>query len=155
MNWQEIASDAINLVKTAGLKKDVIDLLKEKIALLTEEIVNLRSENASLGMKCANLEQKIADLEQELERLRPTQQRLNTTQENFLKILFRETECPLSYIAAELRTQYEMAAHHKDVLSELEMIRWTGGATGDFGEGEPTYELTSKGRTYLVNGGLV
>ena len=104
--------------------------------------------NSALHDACADLERLKADTQ--AEKLPLHEERLNTVQDGFLKILFEESECPLSYIASKLRVQCEMVRHHKDVLQEREMIRWTGDSTGDFGEGEPTYELTPKGRAYVV-----
>jgi len=44
----KIAQEALKILQTAGLGKDVIDLLKEKIGLLEEKITTLEEENTQL-----------------------------------------------------------------------------------------------------------
>ena len=55
MGATDIAKDAIRIASTAGLSKDVIDLLNEKITLLDGKIADLESENAELKEKIKEL----------------------------------------------------------------------------------------------------
>ena len=126
-------------------------------ASIKGRLLKLRLKVETQEARLKDLKAQIVKLEAQAkkQKLAPDQGTLNKVQGEFLKILFEESECPISHIAGRLRIQYEMAQHHKDLLLASKMIRWTGGATGDFGEGEPTYELTPKGRVYLVRHGLV
>jgi hypothetical protein len=137
MGAQDIAKDAIRIATTAGLSKDVIDLLKEKVALLTEQIETLETEKA-------NLKQKVADLGQELERLRPKGGGLEEGAEKFLKLLFDHRQ-PLSLpqIASGIGALIGTAEYHRDKLWELDMITSAGIAEQD-------YELMPEGREYVV-----
>ena len=67
----EIGKDIVNILSTAGLRKDVIDLLKEKLALLTEKIAILEGDKLHLQTENTNLKSKIRDLEYQLQRLQP------------------------------------------------------------------------------------
>jgi len=67
MGATDIAKDAIRIATTAGLSKDVIDLLEKKVSLLTDEINNLESENKSLQSKVSTLEAENADLKKQIQ----------------------------------------------------------------------------------------
>jgi uncharacterized phage infection (PIP) family protein YhgE len=139
MSPQEIAKDAIRIATTAGLSKDVIDLLKEKVTLLTEKITTLEQENA-------NLKKKAAELEQELHSLRATQGRLEEGAENFLKFLFDSGQpVSLNLISSAIRTPIGIVEYHRDKLWDLGMI--TADMLGQ-------YELMPKGREHVVKYGL-
>ena len=156
MNWQEIANGVVNAFRNAGVKKDIIDLQEKQLGLLTKEIMTLESNKSDLLSEVTNLKNKIANLEQELQRLCPDAEQLNTVQKDFLKAIYQAgVPVALDYIASVLRIEYGMAEYHRDVLKDSEMIRWTGRTTEDFGHGLPTYELTPKGRAYLVENKLV
>src|SRR5439155_2796242 len=123
MNWQDIASDAINLVRNAGLKKDVIDLLEKKVALLTDEIVVLTHNLEVSETERTKLQAKAIDLEQQLDRLRPGQGRLGKDLEQFMQFLANYPYRPSIRDTAEgLGIQKVIAEHHADKLLEKGMI---------------------------------
>lgn len=64
MSALDTAKDIARIASTAGLGKDVIDLLEKKAALLTEEIASLRA-------KVSRLETENTDLRQQLQRAQP------------------------------------------------------------------------------------
>jgi chromosome segregation ATPase len=144
MGAQDIAKDAIRIATTAGLSKDVIDLLEKKIALLTEQIATLETEKA-------NLKEKLADLEQQLDRLR-SKEELHQDAIRFLKALFQSGELPLSEIARIIGVNKGIAEYHRDQLLKAEMIGYPMMVTR--GQ-EPSVMLESKGRAYLVEHGHV
>jgi DNA-binding MarR family transcriptional regulator len=149
---QEIAKDVIRLVTTAGLGKDVIDLLEKKVALLTEKIGTLEKEKSVLQTENANLKQKVYDLEQELDRLRPRQGGLEEGAEKILLILFSSLDPTpsLEQMASRLGVSKGIAQYHADRLEEAGMIQLAaGGSTGAI------YILTPKGRAYVVENNLV
>ena len=55
MSALDIAKDIVRIGSTAGLSKDVIDLLEKKAALLTVEITSLRLEVSRLQIENAQL----------------------------------------------------------------------------------------------------
>jgi hypothetical protein len=147
---QDIAKDAIRLVTTAGLGKDVIDLLETKVALLTEKITTLEQENT-------NLTTKVRELEQELANAPPKQGALDETSVKFLQLLFTHEELTIRRIANTLGIAKGVAEYHKDLLWNAEMIHPFGNEiVGDFGDpGEVEWGLIAKGRAYLVENRLI
>jgi len=141
-----IAKDAIRIATTAGLSKDVIDLLEKKIVLLTEQITTLETENA-------NLKRKAAELEEEVERLRPQEYGLDETAKNFIKVLFEAgSYLDFEYVGQRLGVSKGKAAYYRDVLLKAGMITGAGVIVGD---ALGPYELTTIGRQFAVNSGLV
>jgi predicted nuclease with TOPRIM domain len=55
MSAIETAKEIVRISSTAGLSKDVIDLLDKKNSLLTEQVTTLETENANLKKKLAEL----------------------------------------------------------------------------------------------------
>jgi hypothetical protein len=55
MSATDTAKEVIRLATTAGLSKDVIDLLEKKSALLTEQVAALERENTQLKLEVAQL----------------------------------------------------------------------------------------------------
>jgi FtsZ-binding cell division protein ZapB len=145
MGGAEIARDAIRIATTAGLSKDVIDLLEKKISLLTEQIATLETENA-------NLTKKVVNLEQEVDRTRPNQSGLDETARKFIKVLFeRGSSMDFDHVAAILGVTKGKAAYYIDVLTKHGMIVGTGVVLDD---ALGAYELTPQGREFAVTSGL-
>lgn len=72
MNPARLGKEIIRIGTTAGLSKDVIDLLQTKLAIVTEEFailseenLRLKAENADLQHENIQLKQKLADLDPE------------------------------------------------------------------------------------------
>jgi predicted nuclease with TOPRIM domain len=153
MNPADIAKDAIRIASTAGLSKDVIDLLKEKVALLTEKIAALEQEKTVLNGENSNLRQEIEKLKQELDRLRPKQGGLDDTAKKFVKILFEAGGyVDFEQAAAHIGVTKGKAAYYRDVLLKEGILSGAGIVIGDvIGE----YELSPKGREFAVSSGLV
>jgi DNA-binding transcriptional regulator YiaG len=150
MNWQVIASDAINLVKNAGLKKDTIDLLDKKVALLTDEIGILTHKLEMSETERTKLQAKVTDLEQQLERLKPNRDLADDTIK-ILRLLF-DSDLTISQIARALGMSEGMADYHCGVLRERLMIQLPSFGMLDV---EPALYITHEGREYLVKNGLV
>jgi DNA-binding transcriptional ArsR family regulator len=141
MGPQDIAKEAIRIATTAGLSKDVIDLLKEKIGLLTEQVTTLETENT-------NLKQKVANLEQEIEHIRPKQGGLGEDSERILKLLFDHGQSlSIEQIASAVGIHKGIAEYHRDVLRDARMIGPPGGVVY---AGHETYKLLTKGRAFVV-----
>jgi FtsZ-binding cell division protein ZapB len=146
MGGGEIAKDVIRIATTAGLGKDVIDLLEKKISLLTEQITTLETENT-------NLKKKVENLEQELERVRPKQGGLDETAKKFIKVLFESgSSLDFENVAGMLGVTKGKAAYYRDVLIKNGMISGIGVVIDD---ALGAYELTPEGREFAVASGLV
>jgi FtsZ-binding cell division protein ZapB len=133
MSPQDIAKDAIRLVTTAGLGKDVIDLLEKKVALLTEKIATLETENA-------NLKQKVENSEKELERLQPKQDRFEEGPEKILRFLF-DNDDDDSIMAEALQMNKGKAHHYCDVLYDAGMLGISG---------PEKFHIVADGRAYVM-----
>jgi FtsZ-binding cell division protein ZapB len=152
MNPADIAKDAIRIVSTAGLSKDVIDLLKEKVALLTDKISTLEQEKSVLNGENANLKPQIVDLQQQLDRLHPRQDGLDETEIKFLKLLAQQPGLRIEQIASALDISRVKAEYHRDNLRNAKMIGYLGGVIQ---MGSEPYKLLTAGRSYLAKAGLI
>jgi len=138
-------------VTTAGLSKDVIDLLKKKIALLTEQITTLEHEKSFLQTENAKLRKKVENLKQQLDRGHPKGELDDDTVE-VLKLLFEQDGLTVSQVAGDLNMSHGMAEYHCGALRSAEMIGFPFLRT--FGSENPNCIL-QRGRAYLVKKGLV
>jgi regulator of replication initiation timing len=80
MSALDTAKEIVRMANTAGLTKDVIDLLEKKSALLKEQVGMLENENTQLKLDNANLRQQ-------LHRLQPVAHGLPDEQLAVLKVL--------------------------------------------------------------------
>ncbi len=65
MSAIDTAKEIVRITSTAGLSKDVIDLLEKKVSLLTEQVTTLEREKTDLKKKIADLEQREASTKAE------------------------------------------------------------------------------------------
>jgi hypothetical protein len=152
MNPADIAKDAIRIVTTAGLSKDVIDLLEKKVALLTDKIATLEQEKSVLNGENTNLRNQIVNLEQQLNRLRPKEGGLDEVEERFLKLLAQQPGLRIEQIASALGMSRVKAEYHRDNLRNAKMIGYLGGVIQ---KGSEPYTLLTAGRSYLAKAGLI
>jgi hypothetical protein len=71
MNITETAKEVIRIANTAGLSKDVIDLLEKKLALLTGELEASARKISLLESRIFQLEKDNTNLRGQLENLQP------------------------------------------------------------------------------------
>jgi hypothetical protein len=71
VNVVEAAKEIIRVGTTAGLSKDVIDLLEKKLWLLTDEMSLLVKKNAELVAKASALETENSNLRAQIQNLQP------------------------------------------------------------------------------------
>ena len=71
MSVETAAKEFIRTATTAGLSKDVIDLLEKKAALLTQQIAVLETENSTLTEEVSRLKTENAQLKNELRNSQP------------------------------------------------------------------------------------
>jgi predicted DNA-binding transcriptional regulator len=151
MNPADIAKDAIRIVTTAGLSKDVIDLLEKKVALLTDTISMLDQEKSVLNGENVKLQKQIVDLQEELDRLRPKQDGLEEVEVKFLQLLAQHNFMSVREIAASLGISKVKAEYHRDELKKKALLRTPMIVQA----GQEAYALGEKGRAYLAKRGLI
>src|SRR5437762_12295696 len=71
MGALDTAKEIVRIGSTAGLSKDVVDLLEEKSVLLAEQVATLEREKAELKSENARLKAEIAQLHQQLHDAEP------------------------------------------------------------------------------------
>ncbi|SRR6266542_6109701 len=155
MSWQDIASDAIRLVTNAGLKKDVVDLLKEK---LTEKISVLENEKSVLQTENVNLKQKTKNFEQQLQGLKPTKIDLEEITVSLLRRLARSGgSTSLERMANELGIPKVVVQHHAHLLESEGMLKMESqnGGQGRYSFSRTECTLTQKGTAYVVENNVL
>jgi hypothetical protein len=71
MSALDTAKEIVRIGSTAGLSKDVIDLMEKKLSLLTEQVILLEKENSLLRLKLSHFETEKANLRAQLQNLQP------------------------------------------------------------------------------------
>lgn len=145
MGTSDIAKDAIRAIQTAGLSKDVIDLLEKKISLLAEENTSLKAENSELRKKLDEFETK-----QPYSAPRPDGFDENT--DNILKLFFDiSDDISSERVAQQLGLSPGVVDYYFDILRERKFVRQTKAGSGFItGKEESQYGLTPAGRAYVI-----
>ncbi|QHI68674.1 hypothetical protein [Tichowtungia aerotolerans] len=154
MGTSDLAKEALRIAGTAGLSKDVIDLLKEKINLLDEKVDDLTSENSSLKSENYDLRKQLESLLESQSDGTSKPEGFDDTTDAILKLFFDvHDSIPAELIARELNIQTSIVRYHFDLLSEHDMIRRMQGGTRGFVSGVASpakYGLCKAGREYVV-----
>jgi hypothetical protein len=140
----DTAKEIVRIGSTAGLGKDVIDLLEKKTALLTEQVSALDRENVQLR-------EEVVQLRQQLQRLQPVDGILKETSD-VLKCFFDQgRELSVEHVARHFQFQMSVAESHFDVLFKREFVRQTRMGSETYGRSRPAmFGLTSEGRSYVM-----
>jgi regulator of replication initiation timing len=80
MSAIDTAKEVLRMASTAGIAKEVIELMEKKLALLTQQVAALDSENGRLKMENAHLRAQ-------MEHLQPAAHGLTDEQLAILKVL--------------------------------------------------------------------
>lgn len=141
----DTAKEIVRLGSTAGLSKDVIDLLEKKASLLAERVVKLEQENAQLQLECAQLRQQ-------LQHPKPVR-KLSEAQKNVLTHLMQnDGGMAIEEIAYSNRENQTIAHHHCDELQScgfIERTRFRGDQRRIEGP-DWGFVLTKEGRKWIV-----
>ena len=152
MSTTDLAKDAIRIATTAGLSKDVIDLLEKKLALMTEEglffkesLAKSIAENDALKLKVKNLEDQIHNLAQ-------MGDGLDKECEDILFLFFEtDSEFSVDRIAAHFKMHPSVAKAHFDTLAKNEFIDAPCQIVFDDGpHPPPRFHITADGREYAM-----
>ncbi|MBU1055771.1 MAG: hypothetical protein KKC46_18375 [Proteobacteria bacterium] len=118
----DIAKDAVRIASTAGLSKDVIDLLEKKLSLLTEEIDTLHLKISNFETKVSHLEAENTNLKKQLQHLQPASNFSKETSD-ILHIFFDfGKELSVDDIVSALSLGISVINFHFDILQENNMI---------------------------------
>ena len=94
MSAFDTAKEIVRIGSTAGLGKDVVDLLEKKVALLTGELFDAHRKIALLTGELSDAHRKIASLEAEVAQLRQQLQRAQPQSDGFVEsmgVLWKRT----------------------------------------------------------------
>jgi len=149
MSATDLAKDAIRVISTAGLSKDVIDLLKEKITLLDEKVNSLTAENNTLKAENYDLKKRLDTVEQKDKSRISKPEGFDDATESIIDILFENFYgISMESIAQHLNIELGFVEYHFDLLFKADFaIQYATGPD----PGSDTFGLTDKGRAYKVN----
>lgn len=145
MSALDTAKEIVRIGSTAGLSKDVIDLLEKKTALLTEQVSALERENAQLRAEAAQFRQQ-------LQRLQPAADGLPKETADVLQFFFDQgRDLSIEHIAQRFQFQMSVAEYHFDILFKRKFVIQTRMGFEGYGGSSPAmFGLTSEGRAYVM-----
>ena len=149
---QDLAKDAIRLGTTARLRKNVIDRLNKKVVLLTEKITAVEGEKSILDTENAKLKKKLENFHRQLTDLSQQTSGLDEISHKILASLFYNGEFSVESLAQTAGIFEGLAKYHLDDLKKEGLIQRTllGGVSFDALSSAATYDLTPRGREYVV-----
>lgn len=151
-------SDIIKIATSAGLGKDVIDLLEKKLSLLSGEMSALEKQLDSLKQENTKLKVENSDLQKKLKQLEEKKENQVNLPDGFdddsLKILELMFEHPRAidtgFISSRTEVETGIVKYHLDVLKGCVKM---ASPEVNFGRGRrnpATYELTPSGRALYM-----
>ena len=147
-------SDIIKIATSAGLGKDVIDLLEKKLSLLSEEMSaleeqldSLKQENTELKAESFDLQKKLKQFEGNKENQVNLPDGFDQTSQKVLELMFEHPRAiGTNFISSQTGVEVGIVQYHLDVLEGY--IRMVSPEV-DFGGGRrnpASYQLTPEGR---------
>jgi DNA-binding MarR family transcriptional regulator len=118
MSAFDTAKEIVRIGSTAGLSKDVIDLLEKKSSLLVEKVVALERENAQLKLECGQLRQQ-------LQHPKPVRELSDDQRAVLLHLMQNDAGLTLEEIAQSIGAIPSMAHHYCDELESVGFITRT------------------------------
>ena len=152
MNAADTVKDVVRIATTAGLSKDVIDLLQAKADLLAEQNTTLEQENTTLLRENRNLHLVNADLKKQLENAHPKGDELDDGCKQMLIAIANFSGLITSEeIFRQLGFHAAQGQYWLDQLIERNFVDW-----GSFGtsQGSPI-SATPKGREFMKKMGFL
>jgi len=105
MGATDTIKEFARIATTAGLTKDVIDLLDKKASLLAEQVVALEQENTTLLRENRNLKLENENLKTQLQNARPKGDELAQKTREILVYFFKNAR---EISVAEIANQFKM-----------------------------------------------
>jgi hypothetical protein len=141
MSALDTAKEFVRIGSTAGLSKDVVDLLEKKSSLLAEQVTALERENTQLKLENGQLRQQ-------LQHLRPPSDSLDGDTRKVLQLFFEAgRELTIGQVAGHLGFQASVAEFHFDELVRRRFIDQSGVG---YDNASCRYELMPEGRRYVM-----
>jgi DNA-binding MarR family transcriptional regulator len=132
MSAFDTAKEIVRIGSTAGLSKDVIDLLEKKSSLLAEKVVSLEKEkavleqeNSELFRENRNLKLEIAQLHQQFEHPKPVRELSDDQKAVLLHLMHNDAGLTVEEIAESIGSIPSVAHHHCDELESVGFITRT------------------------------
>ena len=151
MSATDLAKDAIRIVSTAGLNKDVIDLLNQKITLLDDKITTLTQEILTLKGKNFDLLRELEELKKQQGDLSPFPDGFDETTNSIVFAIFGVRGVTIEGISKQLRIDFGLTEYHFDLLIKEKFLEQIKLQITMYGECSPAeFSLTPQGRSYVV-----
>jgi hypothetical protein len=151
MSTTNIAKDALRIVSTAGLSKDVIDLLNLKITLLDDQVATLSQEILALKGKNFDLLREIEEIKKQQGDLSPFPDGFDDATNRIVASMFGASDVTKEGISRQLGIEFGVTEYHFDLLFREKFIKQTRiGIKGYGGHSPAGYSLTPDGRAYAV-----
>jgi regulator of replication initiation timing len=156
MGATDTIKEFARIAATAGLTKDVIDLLDKKASLLAEQVAALEQENTTLLRENRNLVLENQQLKAQIQNARPKGDELDQKTRSILIHFFKEAgDIPCEEIAQRFQIELSAAQYHLDILLQKEFVILARiGFSSWQGEFPALFSIASKGRKYVVENGL-
>jgi hypothetical protein len=155
MSASDTVKDVVRIATTAGLAKDVIDLLEKKAGLLSEQVSALEQENTTLLRENRGLNTENQNLKNQLQTARPKVDQLDDIATKMLVTLanFDDTEDGITdgELIQRLGLPKAKGDYHFDQLRKRHFVA-SGG--GQMGRGSFWF-VTDAGREYMAQAGLL
>jgi hypothetical protein len=149
MGAAETVRDLVRFATTAGLSKDVIDLLENKASLLAEQVSALENENTKLVRENRSLTMENQQLITHFQSAQPKEQEIDAKTQEILKFLFRQNgQVAVSELARHFNLKVNVAKYHLEKLVENQYVMCPGFVMG--GGGPLGYSITGEGRKFIM-----
>ena len=151
MSLSANAQDAIRILSTAGLSKDVIDLLTQKVTLLDEKVVETRRSLDQATIKITQLIAENKELREKLNDSEAVGAGLNDKEAQILLFFFDRREGTVADSSRATAIALAEASHYIGKLKSRKFLRQrtarTGGTRSIFNSGESAviYGITQPG----------
>ena len=148
MSLTSSAKEIIRTASTAGLGKDVIDLLTTKVTLLDEQLIETRSSLDQASIKISELIAENKSLRQQLDNLDDTAQGLKEDEHKILKFYYDTQESSRESASASLGMPLPEVTHHVGILIERGFLQHSRAAMG---HGRPAQQkILHTGSSYIL-----
>lgn len=157
MSAADTVKDVVRIATTAGLAKDVIDLLQVKTVLLTEQVATLEKDNAALTQENTallrenrNLKLENENLKSQLQNERPKADELDELAVKMLVAIANADSITDNELFRHFRLQKAKGEYLLDQLERRKFVDSAGGNDRGW-----FYYATSGGREYLARNALL
>jgi hypothetical protein len=152
MSVSDTIKDIAHIASTAGISKDVIDLLEKKAALISEQLATLEQENTALLRENRSLKLENENLKTQLQNVRPKSDELEEGAKQILIALANfDGSITASAVIQQLGLPKPQGQYWFDQLHKGGVLGYGPIGTED---GFPVY-VNAAGRDYLAKHGLL